>query len=179
MSLEVSVFYYSMSVFFKVSAMTRLWARKSTDCMGYVSGLHSKIICRTFKTKLFQPHLRLSKSESLGGGTQAWEIVDTSQVIPGDSWLWEAGSLWMNLSRVEENRKEYQCNCNMGKVCVCYVLGWNAKCISHWQSWSKKLEKPCTTVLRIKWFKEHHSLDKISPRAGFIGSKLQMRVRRC
>ena len=75
MFLEVSVFYYSMSVFFKVSAMTRLWARKSTDCMGYVSGLHSKIICLTFKTKLLQPHLRLSKSESLGGGPRLGKLL--------------------------------------------------------------------------------------------------------
>ena len=37
----------------------------------------------------------------------------------------------MKLSQVEENRKENQCDCNMGKECVCYVLGWNAKCISH------------------------------------------------
>ena len=36
--------------------------------MGCVSGLHSKIICGTFKTKLLQSHLRLSKSEFLGGG---------------------------------------------------------------------------------------------------------------
>ena len=43
-------------------------------------------------------------------------------------------------------------------MCVCYVLGWNAKCISHWESWSTMLGKLCTTVLlRIKWFKEHHS----------------------
>lgn len=55
--------------------MTRLWARKSTDCMGYVSGLHSKIICRTFKTKLLQPHLRLSKSESLGGGPRLGKLL--------------------------------------------------------------------------------------------------------
>ena len=57
-----------MSVFLKVSVMNHLWARRLTDCMGCVSGLHSKIICGTFKTKLLQSHLRLSKSEFLGGG---------------------------------------------------------------------------------------------------------------
>ena len=43
--------------------------------MGYVSGLHRKIICGTFKTKLLQPHLRLSKSESLGGGPRLGKLL--------------------------------------------------------------------------------------------------------
>lgn len=43
--------------------------------MGYVSGLHSKIICGTLKTKPLWPHLRLSKSEFLGRGPRLGKLL--------------------------------------------------------------------------------------------------------
>ena len=97
--------------------------------MGYVSGLHRKIICGTFKTKLLQPHLRLSKSESLGGGTQAWEIVDTSQVIPGDSWGWEAGSLWKKI--IKKKWSSHKWKRTEKKTSVTVIWGKNV-CVMCW-----------------------------------------------
>ena len=154
--------------------------------MGCVSGLHSKIICGTLKTKPLWPHLRLSKSEFLGRGPTLGKLLillrsfqETAEVENQVLYEWSCHE-W---KRTEKNASvtviwgKYVCVCVC--VCVCYVLGWNAKCISHWQSWSTMLEKPCTTVLlRIKWFKEHHSFDKISSRADFIGSELWIRARR-
>ena len=43
--------------------------------MGCVSGLHSKIICGTLKTKPLWPHLRLSKSEFLGRGPTLGKLL--------------------------------------------------------------------------------------------------------